>query len=230
MEISVAKTKVTVVSKSLTRSPSPEGVVFTCNGLMLEQVDTLKYLGLHFDTSGGISHVITPLKAKAAGSWAVVQQRHSQLQYGSTVNLKLFLLQSILVPSLHYDCELWGMHTPHGEAQKARVTFQSIYDRHLRHICGVKYATPNAMLLEELGLLPLQVFWWQQTLEFWNKIAASPVGSLSHTITLDNLDDAFSVGNGAKNFSCSIATCLQSVGQPMPLDSGTIPVLETNCT
>ncbi|DBA82658.1 TPA: hypothetical protein ACH3X1_006901 [Trebouxia sp. C0004] len=82
------------------------------------------------------------------------------------------------------------------------------------------------MLLEELVLSPLQVFWWQQTLEFWNKIAASLVGSLFHTILLDNLDDAFSVGNGAKNFSCSIATCSQSVGQPMRLDSGTIPVLK----
>ncbi len=71
------------------------------------------------------------------------------------------------------------MHTPRGEAQKARAALQSIYDRYLRHICGVKHATPSAMLLEELGLAPLQVFWWRRTLEFWNKIAASPVGSQS---------------------------------------------------
>ncbi len=91
------------------------------------------------------------------------------------------------------------MHTTCDEAQKARVALQSIYNKYLGHICGVKYATPSAMLLEELGLSPLQVFWWRQTLEFWNKIAASPVGSLFHTILLDNLDDAFSVENGAKN-------------------------------
>ena len=47
------------------------------------------------------------------------------------------------------------MHTPRGEAQKARAALQSIYDRYLRHICGVKYATPSAMLLEDLGLSPL---------------------------------------------------------------------------
>ncbi len=103
------------------------------------------------------------------------------------------------------------MHTPRGEAQKARVALQSIYDRYLRHICGVKYAMPSAMLLEELGLSRLQVFWWRRTLEFWNKIAASPVGPLFHTILLDNLDDDFSVGSGAKNFSGSIAACLQYV-------------------
>ena len=141
------------------------------------------------------------------------QSRYSQLQCGNTVNLNLFLLQSILAPSLHYGCEIWGMHTPRSEAQ---IALQCIYDRYLRHICGVKYATPSAMLREELGLSPLQVFWWRRTLEFWSKIAASPVRSLFHTILLDNLDDGFFVGNCASNFSGSIATssCLQSVGSP----------------
>jgi len=68
MEISVAETKVMVVSKSLARSPTPAAIVFTCNGLPVERVDTFEYLGLHFHASGDISHLITPLKAKAAGS------------------------------------------------------------------------------------------------------------------------------------------------------------------
>ena len=40
--------------------------------------------------------------------------------------------------------------------------------------------------------------------------------------------ELISVRNGGKNFSGSIATCLQSVGQPMPLDRGAIPVLEVS--
>ena len=51
------------------------------------------------------------------------------------------------------------------------------------HTCGVKHA-PRAVLLEELTLSPLQVFWWQQNLEFWNTIAAGPVGTLFHIISL----------------------------------------------
>ena len=71
-----------------------------------------------------ICHLIKPLKPKVAGSWAVVQRRHSQLQCGTTVNSKLQLLQSSLVPSVHYDCELWGMHSPQAAvANKARVDF-----------------------------------------------------------------------------------------------------------
>ena len=80
--------------------------------------------------------------------------------------------------------------------------------------------------LEELALSPLQVFWWQQTLEFWNTIAARPVGSLFHTILLDNIHDAFHVRRGAKNFSSSIATCLQFVGHSMPRGRGVVPVME----
>ena len=65
---SVAKIKVMVVSRCLTRSPGPEAVVFTCNGLVVEQVDTFKHLGLHFHSSRGVSHLVTPLKAKAAAA------------------------------------------------------------------------------------------------------------------------------------------------------------------
>ncbi|DBA86661.1 TPA: hypothetical protein ACH3X1_005125 [Trebouxia sp. C0004] len=50
------------------------------------------------------------------------------------------------------------------------------------------------MLLAELGLLPLQVLWWQQTLRFWNSLAALPVGSFYYTVCLDNLTDAFQGG------------------------------------
>ncbi len=187
---------------------------------VFQSVDAFKYLGLHFHASGDISHIITPLKAKAAGSWAVVQQRHSQLQCGNAVNLKLFLLQSILVPSLHYGCELWRMHAPLArQIERELLCSPSMTDRHIR---GVKYATPSAMLLEELGLSPLQGFWWRRTLEYWNRLAASPVGSLFHTMS-SKIDDAFSVGRGARNFSGSIAACLQSIGQSMPVYSGIVP-------
>ena len=63
----------------------------------------------------------------------------------------LSLLQSIPVPgpALHYGCQLWGMHTPTGEAKATPADLQSIYDRSPRRIYGVKHA-PRAVLLEEM--------------------------------------------------------------------------------
>ena len=220
MQISVTKTKLMVVSS--TASPP---LTLTCNGQHIEQVQSFKYLGLRFHESGNISHLIRPLKAKAAGSWAVVQRRHSQLQCGSTVNLKLQLLQSILLPSVHYGCELWGMHSPHmATVKKARTDLEQIYAGFLRHICGVRFNTPAAMVLSELGLSCLQVFWWQQTLLFFNRLVANPSHSMFHEILLDNLHDAFQ--RGVNNFSKSISHGLTAVGYDMSCDAFAVSAVD----
>ena len=113
MEISVAKTQVMVVL--IAASPA---VTFACNGRVVEQISTFRYLGMQFGTSGTIFHLISPLRAKVAASWTIVQQQYSQLQCGNTVNVKLQLLHSILVPSVHYGCGLWGMHSPRAALAK----------------------------------------------------------------------------------------------------------------
>ena len=130
--------------------------VFTSNDMAIQQVATFRYLGLHFSESGAVEHLITPLKPKMAASWAAVQRSHAQLMCADTVNVKLGLLRSILVPTVHYGCEVWGLHSPRAAAAKrARSRLQSLYERYSKIICGVQPSTPNAMLLAELGLFPL---------------------------------------------------------------------------
>ena len=131
MTISVPKTKVMVVS-----AVSAPAVSFTCNGNPVEQVATFKYLWLHFHQSGSIAHFVTRIKARAGGSWAAVQRRHSLLQCGNTVSLHLHLLQAILVPALQYGCQIWGVHSPRAAvANNARAALQRLYDYYLRTIC-----------------------------------------------------------------------------------------------
>ena len=158
---------------------------FPCNGNPVEQVATFIYLGLHFHESGALEHLINPIKSKAGGSRAAVQRRHSLLQGGNTANLQLHLLQAVLLPVLQYGCQVRGMHSPHvAAANLARLDLQRLYDYYLSTICDLLPSTPRKMLLAELGLLPLQVFWWRQTLKFWNSLA---VGSFYHAVCLDNL-------------------------------------------
>ena len=76
-------------------------------------------------------------RAKAAAFWTVVQQRHSRLQCANTVNVKLQLLQSIFMPSVHYGCDLWGMRMHSCRAaldEKPRTDLEQIYSKYLRHI------------------------------------------------------------------------------------------------
>ena len=97
------------------------------------------------------------------------------------------------------------MHTPTGEAKAARAALQSIYDRFLRCICGVRHTT-STILLEELALSPLQVFWWQQTWRFGTQLLLVLFGSHFHTILLDNIHDAFHVRCGDKNLFVILET------------------------
>ena len=55
-----------------------------------------------------------------------------------------------------------------GIANDARAAMQRLYDYYLKSICLLTPSTPCRLLLTELGLLPLQVVWWRQTLQFWN--------------------------------------------------------------
>ena len=99
---------------------------------------------------------------------------------------------------------------------------QRLYDYYFRTICGLLPLTPRRILLAELG--PLQVLWWQQTLQLWNSLAALPVGSLYHTACLDNLTDAFQ--GGTCNMASSVAGCLRSLGYDMPRIFDVMPLLD----
>ena len=96
----------------------------------------------------------------------------------------------------------------------------------VRTICRLLLSTPRRLLLTELGLLPLQVFWWRQTLQFWNSLAVLPVGSLYHTVCLDSLTDAFQ--GGACNMASSLAACLRSMGFEMPRVHDGLPLLDVD--
>ena len=204
MTISVEKTKVLVMND---HSPP----LFLCNGQTVQRVPSFRYLGLHFHESGLVQCLITPLKAKMASAWAIVHRKQAQFGCGDTVNIKLRLLQTILVPTVHYGCEVWGMHsTQVAAANAARAELQRLYEFCLRRICGLPHSVPSLCLLCELDLKPLRVHWLRQTLHFWNKLARSPHGSFHNIVLLDNLQDA--VCFKVPNFCRSLATVLRHLG------------------
>ena len=108
-----------------------------------------------------------------------------------------------------------GVRSGVAAADDARAALQRLNDCYLKTICRLLPSTPRKLLPTELGLLPLQVCWWRQTLQFWNSLVGLPVGPLLyHAVCLDNFADAFQ--GGACNMASSLATCLHSVGFEMP--------------
>jgi len=85
-------------------------------------------------------------------------------------------------------------------ANHAWSGLQKLYEKYLRCQalnavssiqCGVKHSIPVATFFAELGLKPLHFFWWEQSVKFWNKLAALPHDSLFHTVLQENMVDAF---------------------------------------
>jgi len=185
MQVSIAKTKVMIIGDD-TRT------IFTCTNQPLEQVESFKYSGMPFHQSGHVAHLITPKLNKAAASWAIVQQKHAQLQCSDTVCLKFRLFQSILAPAFHYGCPVWGMHSPtDSAANNVRKQLEQKYMLYLKRLCGVPSTTSHAVILAELNMCSLKHFWWQQTIDFWNALASAPASCLHKLVLIDNLQDAF---------------------------------------
>ena len=82
------------------------------------------------------------------------------------------------------------------------------------------------MLLSELNLLPLKVFWWRQCLQLGTEIVAAPLDSFHRTVLLDNLQDA--VRFRVCTFSSSVAVALLSVGHTMPAGWAALPTLDAD--
>lgn len=93
----------------------------------------------------------------AATTFSAAVWQHSETQRLPVVN--------VLVFTLCQGCQLWRMHSRWGML----MCSPSICDQTpLRHIVGVKYATPRALLMEEVGVVTsvgvlLQHSNWQHT-------------------------------------------------------------------
>lgn len=154
-------------------------MTFTHNGHTVEQFATFNFLGLQYHQSGSVAHLITPTncKLRAGGSSAGLQRRHSLLKFscGNTISLHLHLFHVIVVHVLQFMCEVWGVQDPHvPTAHNTHAALQSLYDYYPTSFSCVLPSTPCKLLLTELSLFLLQVFWWRQTLQIWNTLAILP--------------------------------------------------------
>ena len=55
---------------------------------------------------------------------------------------------------------------------------EAMYILFLRQQLGVRQSTPNAVVLTELGELPLWLRWLKRAARLWNRLLAQPAGSL----------------------------------------------------
>ncbi|KAI3423189.1 hypothetical protein D9Q98_010661 [Chlorella vulgaris] len=150
------------------------GESFEYAGLPLEVASSTKYLGLTFSQLSkqhGFASCADVL-AKA-GRQAMFAMRRRAWELGAClVEQQCMLFDVFVKPVLSYGCELWGVDVL---LRPDCSSVERVHRWFCRRVQGLPKQVTAAISLAELGRQPLQSFWIQQLVRFWNRLQNSAV-------------------------------------------------------
>ncbi|KAL4854500.1 LINE-1 retrotransposable element ORF2 protein [Chlorella vulgaris] len=148
------------------------GESFAYAGLPLEVASSTKYLGLTFSQLSkqhGFASCADVL-AKA-GRQAMFAMRRRAWELGAClVEQQCMLFDVFVKPVLSYGCELWGVDVL---LRPDCSSVERVHRWFCRRVQGLPKQVTAAISLAELGRQPLQSFWIQQLVRFWNRLQNS---------------------------------------------------------
>jgi len=158
--INVSKTKVVVFEKC--RSVALE---FTYIGPTIERVQSFRYMGLELHSTRGMAVAIDKLTVVRKKALFALRRRCNDLSIiDPEVMCQLF--DSLVRRVLSYACEVWTVCT----GAKGLQQVEQVHKMFLRGILGVNKTTNTFAMLGEFGRYPLEYFWWQQTLKYYDTL------------------------------------------------------------
>jgi hypothetical protein len=166
--INVNKTKVVVFEKH--RSVAPE---FTYRGTTIERVQSFRYMGLEFHSTRGMAVAIAKLTVAGKKALFALCRRCNDLSI-TDPKVMCQLFNSLVRPVLSYACEVWTGYTRAKGLQQA----EQVQRMFLRGILRVNKTTSTFVMLGEFGRYPLEYFWWQQTLKYYDRLRESTLDRL----------------------------------------------------
>jgi len=158
--INVSKTKVVVFEKR--RNAALE---FTYRGTTIERVQSFRYLGLELHSTRGMAVAIDKLTATGKKALFALRRRSNDLSI-TYPEVMCQLFDSLVRPVLSYACEVWTGCIGAKGLQQA----EQVHRMFLRGILGVNKTTNTFVVLGEFGRYPLEYFWWQQTLKYYDRL------------------------------------------------------------
>ena len=178
------------------------GDVWTYRGEMLPTVNQFKYLGFMFGSSGKHKKGIDALflqSQRALFNLKTCLYNNNDL----SVQLKLQLFKTLIVPILMYGSEIWGY--------KHYVKMDTLFLGFLKNILGVKKSTPTYMVYKEIGVESLSNIRCLRIIKYWLKVITleqtSPVKKIYDTLLSD-----YNNNNGINNWASGVRDVLFSNG------------------
>ena len=173
LEINCTKTKISIFSRGKT---NPNRYNFLYSGRKIEIVDSYKYLGIEFTSTGSFKSTIESLKQQASRAmFALISKSR---RHNLPVDIQLQLFDSTVMSIMLYGCEIWG---------NANVdVLDKLYLKYLKMILGVQGKTCNNMVYGELGRFPLGIHIKKRAVGFWGRLVTNKDTKISR-VTYSNI-------------------------------------------
>jgi exonuclease III len=183
LAISLAKTKV----MQFLPCRGPERHVplhtFSLGSATLDNVDSYKYLGVHFRSTGNPSHYMVTARDRIGGAYHIMRSKYCGLLCGTNVRLQLSFFNAIVTSTALYAGELWGCH-PRTRAERKRTAQK--HCKYLRSFLRLSPSTCTSSLLHELDQLSLHGQWFRSCIRFCNRILCLPEDDLYQDVLFDS--------------------------------------------
>ena len=210
MDISLSKTKVMqFLPRPRSRSRSaPSQHHFNRNTVTLENVDSYKYLGVTFKSTGNPVHYMPAARHKITASYHAMRQNYCGLACGTNARLSFFA--AAVTSTACYGGEIWGVH-PRARTEQKKTA--RLYNKYLCQLLKLSPGTCTTSLMLELGDMPLPDRWLQCCIRFWNRILSLPVDDLYRDVLSDSVLNNVGLARGLQERMCDIGLPL-SLQQP----------------
>jgi Reverse transcriptase (RNA-dependent DNA polymerase) len=185
MSVNLGKTKIVMFRRG--RKRLPIAVPWTYQGVVVEVVDSYKYLGLNFNEFKPVEWVSKQQVPAATRSLGGMLGYYSKSAADKNVWLLLSLFKVIVMPVLLYGCEVWGACLLSDDLLDFSDDLSRMRLAFFRQLLGVRKSTSSLAMLRELGEYPLQLFIVSQLIKFWNKaMTIMPVDSFVRIALLES--------------------------------------------
>jgi hypothetical protein len=199
-----------------------------------------RYLGLMFDSLAGPTAMANHRANCFASSYfAATAAMTVAPGFPCAISTFLKLLRTVMEPAGLYGCELWGLLSMKGifGTRWSLATFYQLEDPLEQQRCSLikkwlrlPQSTPRLCMLHELGCEPLVHEYLRRAVRFYNTLAALPDSCVYKAALKQNVEDAFTVYQGAKrrvapNF---MAALYKALGLILPRTGGLLQKLR-NC-
>lgn len=166
MTVNLKKTKVLVFNKSGRKS----NIEFKYKNEVIENVQTYKYLGIIFSSSGTFSYAKEDLYKKGFKAYFKIRRSFHNVTPNAKILMHIF--NHTIRPILLYGSEVWGAFTSNNTEKFIKkeidsLILEKLHTKFCKYSLGVRVRTSNDGSRGELGSLPILYYILINIIKYW---------------------------------------------------------------